>query len=57
MSEVFLPALFQTNRDVAHLVPGSLGNHQEPSAYAAGFPELSRNMAAMVPLALESPFP
>lgn len=57
MSEVFLTALFQTNRDVAHLVPGSLGNHQKPAVYAAGLPELSRNMAATVPLALESPFP
>lgn len=49
MSEVFLPALLQTNRVVAHSVPGSLGNHRERSAYAAGFPELSRNMAAMIP--------
>lgn len=57
MSEVFLPALFWTDRDVAHSVPGSLGNHQERSAYTAGFPELSRNMSAMIPLALESPFP
>lgn len=57
MGEVFLPALFQTDRDVAHSVPGSLGNYQEQTAHAAGFPELSRNMAAMVPLALESPFP
>lgn len=49
MSEVFLPALFQTNRVVAHSVPGSLGNPREWSAYAAGFPELSRNMAAIIP--------